>query len=64
MRRKKHKNVRRAVRFYKVSYGFREPFKVLLDGNFIHVMREMTAGDPKERIPQLLGGQCRCFVTK
>jgi U3 small nucleolar RNA-associated protein 23 len=64
MRRRKHKNVRRAVRFFKVLHGFREPYKVLLDGNFVHVMREMAAGDPREKIPQLLGAKCRCFVTK
>jgi hypothetical protein len=28
MRRKKHKHTRRAVAFYKVHYGFKEPFKV------------------------------------
>lgn len=28
MRRKKHKHARRAVRFYKINGGFREPFKV------------------------------------
>jgi hypothetical protein len=28
MRRKKHKHTRRSVSFYKVNYGFREPFKV------------------------------------
>lgn len=28
MRRKKHKHTRRAVAFYKVNYGMREPFKV------------------------------------
>jgi hypothetical protein len=28
MRRKKHKHTRRSMAFYKVNYGFREPFKV------------------------------------
>lgn len=28
MRRKKHKHTRRSVSFYKINYGFREPFKV------------------------------------
>lgn len=33
MRRKKHKNTRRTVRFFRISHGFKEPFKVahLLD---------------------------------
>lgn len=36
MRRRKHKHVRRAMAFYRLHFGFREPFKVLLDGNFVH----------------------------
>ena len=28
MRRKKHKHTRKTVAFYKVHYGFKEPFKV------------------------------------
>ena len=28
MRRKKHKHTRRAVKFYKIHHGFREPYKV------------------------------------
>ena len=30
MRRKKHKHTRRAVAFYKLSYGFHEPYKARL----------------------------------
>jgi U3 small nucleolar RNA-associated protein 23 len=41
MRRKKHKSVRRHVRFLKINYGFRPPYKVLLDGNFVHAMEAM-----------------------
>jgi hypothetical protein len=29
MRRKKHKHTRRTVAFYRLSYGFHEPFKVV-----------------------------------
>ena len=29
MRRKKHKNTRRTVKFFKIHHGFREPYKVL-----------------------------------
>jgi len=28
MRRKKHKHTRKSMAFYKVNYGFREPYKV------------------------------------
>ncbi len=36
MRRKKHKAIRKAMRFYRINYGFRPPYKVLVDGNFVH----------------------------
>ncbi len=39
MRRKKHKQTRRATNYYRINYGFHEPYKVLLDGNFIHATR-------------------------
>lgn len=29
MRRLKHKHTRRAVKFLKINYGFREPYKVV-----------------------------------
>lgn len=38
MRRKKQKHLRRALRFYKINHGFRAPFKVLVDGNFVNAM--------------------------
>lgn len=36
MKVKRQKQVRKTIRFYKVCFGFKEPYKVLLDGNFIH----------------------------
>eukprot|EP00198_Chlamydomonas_reinhardtii_P007991 XP_001697328.1 predicted protein [Chlamydomonas reinhardtii] len=41
MRRKKHKQTRRATNYYRINYGFHEPYKVLLDGNFIHATRAL-----------------------
>lgn len=38
MRRRKQKNLRRALRFYKINHGFRAPFKVLVDGNFVNAI--------------------------
>ena len=38
MRRKKQKSTKKAVRFYKINFGFRPPYKVLLDGNFVHAV--------------------------
>ena len=36
MRFKKQKRHMKTVRFFSVSFGFRQPFKVLCDGTFIH----------------------------
>jgi rRNA-processing protein FCF1 len=38
MRRRKQKHLRRALRFYKINHGFRAPFKVLVDGNFVNAI--------------------------
>ena len=60
MRRKKHKHTRRALRFYRITHGFRPPYKVLLDGNFVHALDAMRCGG---RAPGRLHGaavQCVC----
>ncbi|XP_062221430.1 uncharacterized protein LOC133920863 [Phragmites australis] len=36
MRVKKRSRHRKAVKFYATCFGFREPYKVLLDGTFVH----------------------------
>ncbi|BDA48221.1 rRNA-processing protein UTP23 homolog [Coccomyxa sp. Obi] len=64
MRRLKHKHTRRAVQFYEINYGFRKPFKVILDGNFVHALRETHMGDPAEILAKLLGGPVKLYVTR
>lgn len=41
MRRKKHKHVRRALRFFRVQQGFHAPYKVLVDGNFVFAVEAL-----------------------
>ena len=41
MRRLKHKKTRRAMRFYRINHSFRPPYKVLLDGNFVHAVEAL-----------------------
>jgi U3 small nucleolar RNA-associated protein 23 len=36
MRVKKRSRHRKAVKFYSTCFGFREPYKVLVDGTFVH----------------------------
>ncbi|KAL4444025.1 hypothetical protein ABPG75_011762 [Micractinium tetrahymenae] len=63
MRRKKHKHTRRALRFYRIRFGFRPPYKVLLDGNFVHALDQMKKGESKDLIARLLGDQVKCYTT-
>ncbi|KAF8069611.1 UTP23 [Scenedesmus sp. PABB004] len=63
MRRKKQKHTRRSVSFYKINYGFREPFKVLLDGNFLHACLAANMGHLQELLARLVGGEVRLFTT-
>ncbi|GFH30694.1 uncharacterized protein HaLaN_29590, partial [Haematococcus lacustris] len=64
MRRKKHKHTRRAVQFYKLSFGFHEPYKVLVDGNFIHATQSSNLTDLHDHIARLLGGRVKLYVTR
>ncbi|KAJ9530030.1 hypothetical protein QJQ45_023316 [Haematococcus lacustris] len=64
MRRKKHKHTRRAVQFYKLSFGFHEPYKVLVDGNFIHATQSSNLTDLYDHIARLLGGRVKLYVTR
>ncbi|KAG2499800.1 hypothetical protein HYH03_002096 [Edaphochlamys debaryana] len=64
MRRKKHKQTRRATNYYRINYGFHEPYKVLLDGNFIHATKAINMSDLATHLPKLLGGTCKLYTTK
>uniref|UniRef100_A0A061R8Q4 U3 small nucleolar RNA-associated protein 23 n=1 Tax=Tetraselmis sp. GSL018 TaxID=582737 RepID=A0A061R8Q4_9CHLO len=66
MRRKKHKNTSRTVRFFRIAFGFKEPFKVLLDGNFLHAFR-ITCGrhnSPQEALAKMLNAKIKIFTSK
>ncbi|XP_024543221.1 rRNA-processing protein UTP23 homolog [Selaginella moellendorffii] len=67
MRVKRQKRYRKAVRFLKASFGFREPFKVLCDGNFQHsVLHNIRKGseDFDKLLSQALGGAAKAFTTR
>lgn len=64
MRVKKQKQNRKTVRFYKACFAFREPYKVLCDGTFIHHMLESRLGTVNEALSGLLGGHVKVFVTR
>lgn len=64
MRLKKQKQNRKSVRFYKACFAFREPYKVLCDGTFVHQMLESRLGTANEALSALLGGHTKVFVTR
>ncbi|KAH7315477.1 hypothetical protein KP509_21G051300 [Ceratopteris richardii] len=64
MRVKKQKINRRTIRFYKTCCGFREPFKVLCDGTFLHYLVAHKMSQPAEHLSRLLSGSCRPFTTR
>ncbi|KAH9310934.1 hypothetical protein KI387_025969, partial [Taxus chinensis] len=64
MRVKKQKQNRKTVRFYKACFAFREPYKVLCDGTFVHKIVESRLGAANEALSALLGGHTKVFVTR
>ncbi|CAN6439828.1 unnamed protein product [Victoria cruziana] len=64
MRLKKHKRNRKVVRFYSTCYGFREPFKVLCDGTFLHHLVLNKLGSPPEVLSSLLSARTMLFTTR
>jgi U3 small nucleolar RNA-associated protein 23 len=64
MRFKKQKRHRRIVKFYTTCFGFREPFKVLCDGTFIHhlLVNRITPADAA--LSNILGGAVKIFTTR
>lgn len=64
MKVKKQKRHRRAVRFYAACFGFREPYKILCDGTFVHhlISNRITPADTA--IANTLGATVRLFTTR
>ncbi|KAF3635771.1 putative BTB/POZ domain-containing protein-like [Capsicum annuum] len=64
MRVKKQKRHRRAVRFYTACFGFRDPFKILCDGTFVHhlIVNRITPADTA--LANILGATVKLFTTR
>ncbi|KAG0497779.1 hypothetical protein HPP92_002470 [Vanilla planifolia] len=64
MRVKRQKRHRKVVRFYSACFGFREPYKVLCDGTFIHhlLVHGLTPAD--DSLSHLLGARVLLFTTR
>jgi U3 small nucleolar RNA-associated protein 23 len=64
MRVKKQKQLRRHVSFYKTCFGFREPFKVLCDGTFVHHNLAQRLGGLQDSLSALLGAPAKPIVSR
>lgn len=64
MRLKKQKRHRKVVRFFSACFGFREPYKVLCDGTFIHhlLLHDLTPAD--DSLSNLLGARVLIFTSR
>ncbi|XVF57677.1 hypothetical protein PTKIN_Ptkin07bG0001300 [Pterospermum kingtungense] len=63
MRFKKQKRHRKAVRFFSVCFGFRQPFKVLCDGTFIHHLLHNDLTPADEALSNCLSSSVKLFTT-
>ncbi|KAA8547582.1 hypothetical protein F0562_004011 [Nyssa sinensis] len=64
MRLKKQKRHRKSVRFYTACFGFREPFKVLCDGTFVHQLLVNGINPANTAISNILGATVKVFTTR
>ncbi|KAI3446093.1 hypothetical protein Pfo_002758 [Paulownia fortunei] len=64
MRVKKQKRHRRAVRFYTACFGFREPFKILCDGTFVHHLLANRITPADTALANTLGAAVKIFTTR
>ncbi|KAH6755388.1 hypothetical protein C2S53_013840 [Perilla frutescens var. hirtella] len=64
MRFKKQKRHRKAVRFFTACFGFREPFKILCDGTFVHHLLENGIAPADTALTNILGAPVKIFTTR
>ncbi|KAI9197054.1 Fcf1-domain-containing protein [Polychytrium aggregatum] len=62
MKVKRQKTNKKTMTVFTRSYGFREPYQVLVDGNFIKVSLDMRA-DVRNTLPAVLVGQVKPMTT-
>ncbi|KAJ3000889.1 Small subunit processome component [Globomyces sp. JEL0801] len=62
MKLKRQKKTKRNMAIYNHSFGFRAPYQILLDGNFIQVAR-LTGKQLDQVLPQFLSNQVKLMTT-
>ncbi|XP_038906640.1 rRNA-processing protein UTP23 homolog isoform X2 [Benincasa hispida] len=61
---KKQKRQRRAVRFYTTCCGFRPPFKIFLDGTFVHHLISNQIMPADDAIAKTVGDKVKLFTSR
>ncbi|XP_057788382.1 uncharacterized protein LOC131005412 isoform X2 [Salvia miltiorrhiza] len=64
MRFAKQKRHRKAVRFFTACFGFREPFKILCDGTFVHHLIANGIAPADTALMNILGAPVKLFTTR
>ncbi|KAJ3261798.1 Small subunit processome component [Boothiomyces macroporosus] len=62
MKLKRQKKTKKNMQIYGHSFGFRQPYQFILDGNFIHVAR-LTGKKLEETLPAFIGAETRLMTT-
>ena len=60
MRVLRAKQIRKTLKFFQITYNVQQPFKIILDGNFIVVCLKMQL-DPANSIRKVQTRWCDCF---
>ncbi|XP_022751831.1 rRNA-processing protein UTP23 homolog [Durio zibethinus] len=63
MRFNKQKRHRKTVRFFSVCFGFRQPFKVLCDGTFVHHLLHNDLTPADNALSNCLSASVKLFTT-
>lgn len=64
MKVKKQKRHRKTVRFFTACFGFRQPYKVICDGTFVHHLIENRITPADQALSNTLAAPVKLFTTK
>ncbi|XP_030512202.1 rRNA-processing protein UTP23 homolog [Rhodamnia argentea] len=64
MRVRKQRRHRKAVRFYTACFGFRQPFRVLCDGTFVHNLVVNKIAPADKAISDILSAPVKLYTTR
>lgn len=63
MKIKRAKILKKTLNFYKINLDFFDPFHIILDGNFLHLLREKKV-DIKEKLEKIIKGTVLLHVSE